>query len=437
MGPNGENARKLYEMENEGAICCLYYFSDQEHVSYLTTNQSGDTLVLRDLKGGPVTTLLPPSDMKKVGDFAWLPDGRLIFSDPCNVLGMRFDTPCNYSIMRFDTLTGELVEKPRQLTNWAGMALSASSTSADGKRLTFLRASTYGTTYLADLESGGTSIRNARHFTLSEGDEAITWGPDSKTAIIIRNRGDHYGIYKQSLTSDTPEPIVAQADGGLIETANLSPDAKWIILQVYPIPPVPGPIQPKQIWRVAVNGGKPEYLFTVPTGSGFSCSSFPSGVCVLAEPTEDRKHFIVSALDTNTGKRGRELLRYDRYPNLNEDAGPIGFAISPDGESIATSMGPEGPLRILSLHGQTTRIIPVKNLNLGPMGWMPDGKALLLTNFAMDGTVVLYVDLQGHTKLLWNCESPGMCFGGVSPDGRHLAVYQSKQTSNMWMMENF
>jgi eukaryotic-like serine/threonine-protein kinase len=438
MGPNGENAHKLYEMEDEGAICCLYYFSDRVHVSYVTTNQSGDTLVLRDLKGGPVTTLLPPSVMKKVGGFSWLPNGKLIYSDPCNVFTMRFDTPCNYSVIRLDTVSGEVIEKPRQLTNWAGMALDSSSTSADGKRLAFLRASTYGTTYLADLESAGTSIRNARHFTLSEGDEAINdWTSDGKTAIIIRNRADHYAIFKQSVTTDTPEPIVAQADGGLIEYAALSPDSKWILLQVFPIPPVGDTWQQKGIWRVAVDGGSPEYLFNVPPGSGFACARFSSNVCLLAEPTADRKQFIVSTFDTDNGKRGHELFRYDRYLNPNEDSGPIGFAISPNGESIATSVGPEGPIRILSLHGQATRIIRIKNLNLGPMGWMPDGKALLLTNFATDGTMVLYVDLQGNTKLLWNCESPGMCFATASPDGHHLAVYQSKQSSNIWMMENF
>ena len=131
-------------------------------------------------------------------------------------------------------------------------------------------------------------------------------------------------------------------------------DAKCVILQVFPILPVPGPTRPKQIWRVAIIGGSPEYLFTVPTGSGFSCARFPFDLCAVAEPTEDRKQFIISVLDTNAGKRGRQLFRYDRYPNSKQDPGPIG----------------------------------IKDLNLGPMGWMPDGKALLLTNFATDGTVV-------------------------------------------------
>ena len=138
--------------------------------------------------------------MNKMGDFSWLPDGRLIYSDPCNGLTMRFDTPCNYSIMRLDTHTGELIEKPRRLTNWAGIWMTNTSTTADGKRVAFLESSSRGGSYMADLEAGGTRLVNSRRFTLNEGGEdAIDdWTADSKTVIVIRNRGDHYGIYKQS-----------------------------------------------------------------------------------------------------------------------------------------------------------------------------------------------------------------------------------------------
>ena len=80
MGPDGEQARRLYE-GGQDAIRCLYFFPSGQRVSYVTRNESGQYSLSRDLKGGPVTTLVQPSRMKEMGDSAWLPDGRLIYSD--------------------------------------------------------------------------------------------------------------------------------------------------------------------------------------------------------------------------------------------------------------------------------------------------------------------------------------------------------------------
>jgi hypothetical protein len=230
---------------------------------------------------------------------------------------------------------------------------------------------------------------------------------------------------------------VARAEGGLLEHAQLSPDEKWVILQVYPIPPVPGPTRPTQIWREPITGGSPEYLFTVPTGSGFSCARFPSNLCAVAEPTEDRKQFIVTVLDPTTGRRGPELLRFERYQNPDEDEGPLGFAISPDGDRLATSAAREGPIQILSFRGRPTQIVRVKNLNnVGSLCWAADEKGLFLSSGIVGNREFLHVDLQGDAKLLWRCGSE-RCFGAPSPDGRHLSIYERKVSANMWMMENF
>jgi hypothetical protein len=166
-GPNGEQAHKLYEVGETQAICCLYFFPNGQRVSYISTDESGDTLVARDLTGGPVVTLLPPSEMKKMGDGSWLTDGRLIYSDPCNWAEMRLDTPCNYWIKRLNTFTGKLIEKPRRLTNWVGSWMNNPSATADGKRIAFLQSSGLGGGYLADLEAG-TRLINSRRFTLEE-----------------------------------------------------------------------------------------------------------------------------------------------------------------------------------------------------------------------------------------------------------------------------
>ncbi len=41
---NGGQERKLYEADHENAICCLLFLPGGQRVSYITTNDSGDTL---------------------------------------------------------------------------------------------------------------------------------------------------------------------------------------------------------------------------------------------------------------------------------------------------------------------------------------------------------------------------------------------------------
>jgi serine/threonine protein kinase/Tol biopolymer transport system component len=437
MGSNGEQARKIFQVDDARAICCMYFFQGGTRVAYVTTDDSGDTLVARDLKGGPVATLLRPPAMKVMGDFAWLPDGRLIYSD---LLGDGYDTPCNYWIERFDTHSGKLTETARRLTRVAGAQLSSPSATADGRLVAFQQSTGRGTAYVADLEAGATGVRNVRHFTLDEGDDAITdWTPDSETAIIVSFRANYYALYKQPLTTGVPEPIVARGNGGL-GIALLSPDAKWVILVSYPLQPSPDPGWSRsQIWRVPFAGGALEQLFSLAPGSGFSCARAPSTLCAVGEPSTDRKQVIVSAFNPDTGLRGGELLRYDRYPNPNENDGPLAFALSPDGQWLSTSPAPAGPLRLLSLRGEPTRVLPVKGLKLWAQtaAWTPDGKGLIVTNFGVEQAVVLHLDLQANVQVLWKCESAQTCFGIPSPDGHHLGIYQIRLTSNIWMLENF
>jgi hypothetical protein len=73
--------------------------------------------------------------------------------------------------------------------------------------------------------------------------------------------------------------------------------------------------------------------------------------------------------------------------------------------------------------------------NVGPARWTADGKSLIVTDFTVDGAVLMRLDLDGNRKQLWKCVSRNTCFGLPSPDGRHLAIYQSNITSNMWLLE--
>ena len=312
--------------------------------------------------------------------------------------------------------------------------MSDSSTTADGKRVVFLESSGRGTSYLDDLEADGTRLVNSRPFTLEEGGEDVidAWTADSRTVILILNRGDHYGLYKQRLNSDTPEPIVASVAGGLLENAQVSPDGKWVIIQVWPI--TGGATV--QLMRVPFTGGTPELIFPVREWSLSSCASPPSNLCAVAEQGDDHKQMIITSFDPVKG-RGLELARFELDSDYDTNANYLLWDISLDGTRLAAARGPEGPIQVRSLRGQPTQVIRAKGLNnMWRLKWAADGRGLFVSNREKGGTEILHVDLQGNAKLLWKC-SGDRCVGRPSPDGRHLAIYDWKQSANMWMMENF
>lgn len=433
MGPSGEQPRELFSTDENSAIGALRWIADGKRVLYVRSDASGDTLVSRDLNAGTITTMLPPSAMKKINNLSWLPDGRLIYS--VSTTQPVSDT-CNYWATRLDALTGQTIETPRPLTHWAGFCVDYTGATADGKRLAFLKSSVRSAAYVADLEAGGTRIHNARHFTPDDGEDTVAdWTGDSGTVLLAFNRGDHYGLYRQLVSADRPEPIVTSAAGGLLESAQVSPDDKWAILQVFSISG--GPTAPTPLMRVPMTGGSPELIFPLAPGSGFSCARAPSNLCALAEPSADRKQMVVTAFDPDQGRRGSERARYDLDPNLRKNATPL-FGVSPDGTRLAASPGAEGPIQIISLTGLPKLVVRAKSLDrMRLLAWAADGKGLFVINGTKNGTELLHVDLHGNFQVLWSCGGGQQCDFAPSPDGQHLAILDRQLSSNMWMMENF
>jgi eukaryotic-like serine/threonine-protein kinase len=435
MAPNGEQARKVFDTDENSAMGALLWAPDGQRGLVVATDSGGDTILSRDLHGGPPITVLTPSEMRQTaGDISWLPDGRLIYAVKES---QAFGDNCNYWAMRLDPHTGRPTEKPRQITSWAGFCMGSANATADGKRFAFLKSSGgYGTAYIADLEAGGTRLRNQRHFTLEEGDDGVTdWTADSKAAIVIHNRSDHYELYKQLLNADIPEPIVTAAQGGLIENAVVSPDGKWVLIQVWPVSGGPSTLVP--IMRVPIAGGSPEQLFQVREGSLISCAKPPSNLCTVAEQSDDRKQMIITAFDPVKG-RGHEMVRFEIDPNIDTSHYLQG-RISPDSTHLLALRGQKGPIEIRSLRGGVAQVIHPKDVdNLLMVSWTADGKGLFVTNGTKDGSELFHMDLRGITRLLWKSGSrERRCHGVPSPDGRYLAIYDLQQSANMWMMENF
>jgi Tol biopolymer transport system component len=118
-------------------------------------------------------------------------------------------------------------------------------------------------------------------------------------------------------------------------------------------------------------------------------------------------------------------------------------ALSPDGSTFALSREyqPEIHIRLLSLSGGSDREITVKSwpgVSMRSLYWSPDGKGLYCGSLAFRGPTILYVDLKGNARVMWQFKgSAAPTWGVPSPNGRYLAMRNTLTTSNMWMLEGF
>jgi len=345
---------------------------------------------------------------------------------------------CNYWTMRLDLATGKHIEEPRRLTNWPNFCASGGSATNNDKRLAFVAWSGFYTTYVADLEAGGTRLRNFRHFTFEDSDDqALGWTPDGRV-IVAQNRGSSWRLYKQSLDSDTQEPIAESAAGDWLLQGATSPDGKWYIAHVWPAgESLEHPSVPFPILRIPLAGGAPETILQLSRQANVSCARPPSNTCVIAQQSEDRKQMIVSIFDPVKG-RGPELARFDFDRELAVLEVPT-CVISPDGKLLAIRRGPESPIEIYSLHGQLIHKIPSqsvgKSFGFG-FSWSADQKGFFVRK-GQGGNELLHLDFQGNVTSLRKCVDAQACSGYPSPDGRRLAIIDRDQSNNMWMMENF
>ena len=433
MGPNGEQARKHYEAKEGTGLGCWSWSPDGKYYGWVLNETSGTSILSQKIAGGPVVTLFGPDQLKGTNDIVWLHDGRVVYG-----LAEPDTGVCNYWIGRIDPDTGKRLEQPRRLTNWPSFCEGTGSVSSDDKKLAFSAWAGFFTTYVAKLEAGGKRFRNVRHFTLEDSDNyPLAWTPDSKSVILARHRKpDNYGLYKQSLDSDTTESLGPEGAGWL-SLGVVSPDGKWIIARTWQESEGIAPLTSRlPIVRFPISGGNPETILELSHPAVFSCARSPSNMCAIAEQSENQKQVLVSALDPIKG-RGPELARFDLDRPVDVFVDNLLCFISPDGTRLAVTRSPQGSVEIYSLNGRLLRKVPSPPLGkMEWLGWAPDLKGFFVTRRLQGDNELLHLDFQGHTELLRRCVDSA-CSAYPSPDGKHLAIIDRSQTTNMWMMENF
>jgi serine/threonine protein kinase/Tol biopolymer transport system component len=430
MGPSGNEARKIVETSATTPIIAAYWSPDARQLIYGVEDHPDSPRVLsRDLQSGAEIELLSASEIKKMQDITWLPDGRMLYS-----VGKDSGDGCDHWTMRRDFKSGKTVEAPKQITNWSGFCMSGASVTADGRELVFLKTVPgHMTSYVAEISEGGRQLRNLRHFPLSENSDAvIDWMADNKEVLTVSNREGTFGIYKLALDSETARPIVTEGYG---RDPHLTPDGKWILYFGTGNAGESIKTNPQPLMRVSVNGGAPQRLMSPSVSYGLlSCARAPARLCVIARPTDDRKQLIISSIDPLRGI-GPELMRFPLDPNRYDWF----IALSSDGTRLAVTRNESGPIYTFLVSGKPIDQINVKNWsNLFDFAWAVDGRGLYVVALSRSGHTLLYVDLHGNASRLW--ESSGATVQTIpilSPDGRQIAVETWTTNSNLWMTQNF
>jgi serine/threonine protein kinase len=447
MRPDGEQARKVFDVDENSTIYGVGWSQDGQRVVFERQDgpDSANTyFVSGDLKGGPLTKILPPFDPARMGAFIWLPDGRLL---------LRLDEPgfkvktCNLWQINMNPRFTEFIDKPQRLTNFAELCVNPMNATADSKRVVATQWRPHSSVYLADLQAGGTSITTPTRLTREESwNHPLAWTADSKTIFFASSRTGVDAIFKQTLGQDTAEPLIALSKSEGLAGACLSPEGSWVYYTMKSYEegpaetskimrdPVTGifPAQTSKIMRVPIQGGSPQVVLTASIEEWPRCARSPSSLCAIAERTPDRKQIIFTALDPVKG-RGRELARSNTDASTNYH-----WDLSPDGTHIALLKHRDATVHILSRNGGEPRqIISKEWKTLSSVVWTADGKGLFVSSYTARGADMLHMDLQGNTRLLW--EHPGgvEIYGVPSPNGGHLAMRGWNVDSNLWMMENF
>jgi serine/threonine protein kinase len=428
MGVNGDNARKLYDSDEKSGFSDLKWLPYGERVVYVSTTEDvGDTLLTRELSGGPVTTIFPPSEMNRINDFAILPDGRLLYVAP-EPDSREFK--CDYWVVRVDERTGAREGKPTWLTKGEGGCMAMSSPTANGTKLSFIKQVSHTQAYVADITLDISRISEVRPLTLMESsDVPADWTKDSKAVIVKSDRDGQIGIYKQPLGGEIAEPLVTSSEN--LISGRVTPDGAWVLYSVY-VASEKGVNETARIMRVPISGGPSVYVATVRYPAFIGCAKQTANLCETMETDFERNQNIFTAFDPFKGP-GRELFRVDFDPN-NENAG---YDVSPDGTRLAFAR-PDGPVHIRSLSGKPQQDINVKGWNnLGDLDWAANGKGLFISYGVTGGATLVYVDLKGNANALWRQHGGGAIWARPSPDGRHLALKGTSLNANVWMMENF
>jgi Tol biopolymer transport system component len=393
----------------------------------LKSQNEGDkpntTIEVVPITGGASAGILSTPGLRS---FCWSSDRRIIYSmqePPPN------DGESNLWELRVDSSGSKASGSPRQLTSWAGLALSDLSVSADNKHLVFVNAGYQSDIYVLGLD-GKSSPGSPQRLTL-EGRNNVpsAWTADGQALFFSSDRNGNWNIFRQSLGERIAQDFIVGLRGQ--SDPRLSPDASSV-LYWDTMARGAGAAAPARLLRVPISGGAPVLVLEASRGAAVRCAHARS-VCVLSELNRAQGELVFTAIDAVQG-RSSELVRL-----ATDLAGSPAWDLSPDGSSVAIVDLDErkDSIRLVELESGSSRSIVVGSAQrLSGITWSADGRSWFVTSSSVRGSAVFQVRLNGTVSELWTTTSI-LAAPLASPDGKNLAFTVSTYNSNAWVIENF
>ncbi len=335
--------------------------------------------------------------------------------------------------VRIDSGTGKPLDGATRITSSPG-AIQYLSSSANGKRLAYVKEGWQPDVYVAKVEGNGTRLSRPRRLTLDERqDLPWSWTPDSKQVLFGSDRDGPFHLFRQAPDQATPELLVGGSEESMLP--RLTPDGTQIVyLQYHRAYDWSDVVR---MMRIPVAGGPPQLVMETRGLTNEQCARLPSTLCLYS--VSEEKRLVFMSFDPLHGK-GTEVAHID-------DDLPYSFnwTLSPDGLTLAIAKAnkldirTQPVIRLLTLKDGKERNIALNDWSsINSLDWTADGKSLWVSASTNTGiNAMLNVDLQGRARPVW--EQTRMYIGWAipSPDGRHIALLQASGNSNVWMVENF
>lgn len=424
MSVTGTAAHRLFYVGGRNAVARARWSPDGKRLAYLHMTRSADgpvvSLEIREANADHPTTLVSDTGLR---DFYWLADGKILYA-LCSGGGLVPSANCNLFELNVNSRTGKQEGVPRRLTNWAGSNVDSLSVPASSRRIALQKDFGRASVQIGEL-TPGLKLTQLRNLTDRYGsDTPSSWTVDSKEVIFRSDRSGQLGIYKQRLDSRTATKV---ADGGIV-IARAVPDGQWII---YLASVVDQSQQMVPLMRVPTSGGPPEQILLARSYAVPSCAMEKGTVCGFGELTQDGNTVVIYKLDPLSG-RGPELARFGIDPRFE-----YGWSLSPDGRHIAVIKGGSNELRFISLATGSTRQLNVTgHTGFNALDWRADNSGVFVSSPDALGVNLLFVDLNGSSRIVFHEAGASLIWAIPAPDGRHIAIPRSEWNSNVWLVDS-
>ncbi len=434
-GPEGEGAQVLLAARGRNSFTAIAWAPSGDRLAYIEETTDGDILGTVSSQSKKTTEVL--TDIKLAAgpqayysDICWARDGRIIF-----IAASHPSQGSNLWAVSVDVSSGEKLGKPLQITDDVATFQSDLSITADGERLSFVRAKQNLRILLGYLEPTGQGLMKTDKFIADESNNwANHWTPDSKYLLFTSDRRqDIRNVFRRGLIDQESQPLnpTEEIQEGAVAVWGGSTILYWSR------PASEGERPRSTILNVADGGNPPRRVREGPDDE-IACA-LKTAVCILKSgPAGEgqKRSTVFSLLDLKTFEK-RPL------PAPKVDLGMISdWDISPDGETIAVvfSNKSKGVVALLRVADGSVKELSVPHFSgFDFVAWSADRNALYLASNVAKSSTLLRAGLAGTTSVLWQTKSEGLDRSlAPSPDGKYLAfTVTSTGESNAWLMEKF